>query len=116
MPRSPPSTVAEALGDEALEEARPEVIHAEKLRAGRDRRCPRQRTGTPHAVPSLAFLVMSESDRRAEQYAKALLRDADFTRLLDDDLAAERRGDVDRGLTREEFLAQCKDLLEPPAE
>lgn len=59
---------------------------------------------------------MSESDLRAEQYAKALLRDPDFTRLLDDDLAAEQRGDVDQGLTREEFLAKYKDLLEPPAE
>lgn len=59
---------------------------------------------------------MSEPDRRAEQYAKALLRDPDFGRLLDDDLAAEQRGDVDRGLTREEFLAKYKDLLEPPAE
>ena len=29
---------AQALGDEALEEARPEVIHGEKLRARRDRR------------------------------------------------------------------------------
>lgn len=59
---------------------------------------------------------MSESDRRAEQYAEALLRDPDFGRLLDDDLAAEQRGDVDRGLTREEFLAKYKDLLNPPPE
>ena len=59
---------------------------------------------------------MAESDRRAEKYASALLRDPDFTRLLDDDLAAEQRGDVDDGLTREEFLAKYKDLLEPPAE
>ena len=59
---------------------------------------------------------MSESDLRAEQYAQALLRDPDFTRLLDDDLASEQRGDVDQGLTREEFLAKYKDLLEPPAE
>ena len=29
---------AQALGDEALEEARPEVIHEEKLRAHRDQR------------------------------------------------------------------------------
>ncbi len=60
--------------------------------------------------------VMSESEVRSEQYAKALLRDPDFARLLEDDLAAERRGDVDPGLTREEFLAKYKDLLEPPAE
>lgn len=59
---------------------------------------------------------MAESERRAEQYARALLRDPDFTRLLDDDLAAEQRGDVDEGLTREEFLAKYKDLLDPPAE
>lgn len=59
---------------------------------------------------------MSKSEVPSAQYAKALLRDPDFSRLLDDDLAAEQRGDVDRGLTREEFLAKYKDLLEPPAE
>lgn len=59
---------------------------------------------------------MSESDRRAEQYAQALVRDPDFSRVLDDDIAAEQRGEVDPGLSREEFLAKYKDLLEPPAE
>lgn len=63
-----------------------------------------------------SLVVMSTSEVAAAQYANALLRDPDFSRLLDDDLAAEHRGDVDQGLTREEFLAKYKDLLEPPAE
>lgn len=59
---------------------------------------------------------MPELDRRAEEYAKALLRDPDFTHLLEEDLAAEQRGEIDPGLTREEFLAKYKDLLNPPDE
>lgn len=59
---------------------------------------------------------MPESDPRARQYAEALLLDPDFTHLLEEDLAAEARGDVDHGLTREEFLATYKDLLNPSDE
>jgi hypothetical protein len=59
---------------------------------------------------------MPESDERAKRYGEALLRDPDFVRLYDDDVAAEERGDVDPGLSREEFLAKYKDLLNPPIE
>ena len=47
---------AQPLGDEALEEARPEVIHAEKLRARRDRRAVAPTEGCP-AVTVVASLA-----------------------------------------------------------
>ena len=59
---------------------------------------------------------MPELDCRAQQYARALLRDPDFSHLLEEDCAAEERSEVDPGLTREEFLAKYKDLLNPTDE
>lgn len=38
---------------------------------------------------------------RSEEYLNALLRDPDFLLVLDEDFAAEKRGDVDPGLSEE---------------
>ncbi len=58
---------------------------------------------------------MTAPEARSKEYLEALLRDPDFLLVLDADIGAEERGEVDPGLS-EGFLAQYGHLLDPPSE